>query len=128
RGVDITPGELETAREMNEQVGRGLEFLKANAEAVAVADESFDMAFSEYGASLWCDPDRWIPEAARLLRPGGELVFMRSTDLEMVCSSDTERIGTQLVRPLNGMPRLDWTDGEVGASTDSRVRHSESFD
>jgi len=90
-GVDITPAQLDTAHEMNEKFGLGLEFLKANAEAVPLPDASFDMAFSEYGASLWCDPDRWIPEAARLLRPGGELVFMRSTDLEMVCSSDTER-------------------------------------
>src|SRR5207244_4047052 len=79
-GVDITPAQLDTAREMNEKFGLGLEFLKANAEAVPLPDASFDMAFSEYGASLWCDPDRWIPEAARLLRPGGELVFMRSTD------------------------------------------------
>src|SRR5438876_2435180 len=126
-GVDITPAQLDTAREMNEKFGLGLEFLKANAEAVPLPDESFDMAFSEYGASLWCDPDLWIPEAARLLRPGGELVFMRSTDLEMVCSADTERIGTQLVRPLKGMHRLDWTDDEVGASTEFHVSHSELF-
>ena len=33
--------------------------------------------FSEYGASIWCDPEKWIAEAGRLLRPGGELVFMR---------------------------------------------------
>ena len=126
-GVDITPAQLDTAREMNEKFGLGLEFLKANAEAVPLPDESFDMAFSEYGASLWCDPDLWIPEAARLLRPGGELVFMRSTDLEMVCSADTERIGTQLVRPLKGMHRLDWTDDEVGPSTEFHVSHSELF-
>jgi hypothetical protein len=30
----------------------------------------------EYGAAIWCDPYRWIPEAARLLRPGGELLFL----------------------------------------------------
>lgn len=30
-----------------------------------------DLVISEYGASVWCDPYRWIPEAARLLRPGG---------------------------------------------------------
>jgi ubiquinone/menaquinone biosynthesis C-methylase UbiE len=126
-GVDITPAQLDTAREMNQEFGLGLEFLKANAEAVPLPDASFDLAFSEYGASLWCDPDRWIPEAARLLRPRGELIFMRSTDLEMVCSSDTEHIGKALVRPLKGMHRLDWTDDEVGASTEFHVSHSELF-
>ena len=126
-GVDITPAQLDTAREMNEEFGLGLEFLKANAEAVPLPDASFDLAFSEYGASLWCDPYRWIPEAARLLRPRGELVFMRSTDLEMVCSADTEHIGTQLTRPLKGMHRLDWSDDEVGPSTEFHVSHSELF-
>ena len=126
-GVDITPAQLKTAEEMNEEFGLGLEFLKANAEAVPLPDASFDMAFSEYGASLWCDPEKWIPEAARLLRRKGDLIFMRSTDLEMVCSADTERIGTKLVRPLKGMHRLDWTDDEVGASTEFHVSHSELF-
>jgi ubiquinone/menaquinone biosynthesis C-methylase UbiE len=126
-GVDITPAQLDTAREMNDEFGLGLEFLKANAEDVPLPDASFDLAFSEYGASLWCDPERWIPEAARLLRRGGELVFMRSTDLEMVCSADTEHIGKQLVRPLKGMHRLDWTDDEVGESTEFHVSHSELF-
>jgi len=126
-GVDITPAQLKTAEEMNEEFGVGLELLKANAEAVPLPDASFDIAFSEYGASLWCDPEKWIPEAARLLRRKGELIFMRSTDFEMVCSSDTEHIGTKLVRPLKGMHRLDWTDDEVGASTEFHVSHSELF-
>ena len=47
-----------------------------DAEAVPLPDASFDLAISEYGASIWCDPYRWIPEAARLLRPGGVLVFL----------------------------------------------------
>lgn len=31
---------------------------------------------SEYGAAIWSDPHRWIPEAARVLRPGGQLAFL----------------------------------------------------
>ena len=44
-------------------------------------DASFDLAISEYGAAIWCDPYRWIPEAARLLRPGGRLVFLGNATL-----------------------------------------------
>src|SRR5438270_645797 len=75
-GVDITPAQLETARRCSRELGIELELIEANAEEVPLADELFDLAISEYGASIWCDPYRWIPEAARLLRPGGELIFL----------------------------------------------------
>lgn len=115
-GVDITPAQLDTARRMNEEFGLGLELLEASAEDVPLPDASFDFAFSEYGASIWCDPFKWIPEAARLLRPGGELVFMCTTDLQMVCSPDEEKISERLVRPLRGMHRLDWIENGEPAS------------
>ena len=75
-GVDITPAQLETARRCMRGDGIELELIEANAEEVPLPDGSFDLAISEYGASIWCDPYKWIPEAARLLRPGGELVFL----------------------------------------------------
>ena len=55
-------------------------------------DKSFDLVISEYGASIWCDPYKWIPEAARLLRSGGELVFLRNSTLSMVCMPDTGKV------------------------------------
>lgn len=87
-GIDITPAQLDTARRMDEEFGLGLELIEANAEDVPLPDDSFDLAFSEYGASLWCDPKLWIAEAARLLRPRGELVFMRCSTLRILCGPD----------------------------------------
>lgn len=124
-GVDVTPAQLETARAMNEEFRLGLEFLEANAEDVPLPDASFDLAFSEYGASIWCDSYRWIPEAARLLRPGGELIFLRNTDLEMVCSVEGERVSERLMLPLRGMNRLDWMSD--GPSTEFHIGTSELF-
>jgi ubiquinone/menaquinone biosynthesis C-methylase UbiE len=124
-GVDVTPAQLATAREMNLEFGLGLEFIEANAEDVPLPDASFDVAFSEYGASIWCDASRWIPEAARLLRPGGEVIFMRNTDLSAVCSLDDEKVGERLVLPLRGMNRLDWTSD--GPSTEFHISTSEMF-
>ncbi len=49
---------------------------RADAERVPLADARFDLAISEYGACLWADPHHWVPEAARLLRPGGDLIFL----------------------------------------------------
>jgi SAM-dependent methyltransferase len=68
-GVDITPAQLATARELQREHDLVFPLLEANAEAVPLPDASFDLAISEYGAAIWCDPYRWIPEAARLLRP-----------------------------------------------------------
>ncbi len=113
--VDLTPSQLEIARKL--QAEHGLEFplLEANAEDVPLADESFDIAFSEYGASIWCDPYRWIPEAARLLRPGGELVFLRYSVIGGLCSPDDEdgKLTRDLVRDYFGMCEFEWPDGTV---------------
>ena len=72
------------------------------------------MAISEYGASIWCDPYRWIPEAARLLRPGGELVFLVNSVLIMLCfPGDVEApAGERLLRPQFGMHRFEWPDDD----------------
>jgi SAM-dependent methyltransferase len=111
-GVDPTPAQLETARRM--QVEFGLEFplVEAFGEDVPLPDASFDLVHSEYGASIWADPYKWIPEAARLLRPGGRLVFMRNSTLSMLCAPDVGQVDERLHRPLFGMYRLDWPDNE----------------
>jgi SAM-dependent methyltransferase len=113
-GVDVTPAQLETARRMNEQHGLGLEFVEANAEDTGLPASSFDVAFSEYGASIWCDPAKWIPEAARLLRDGGELVFMRGATLQLLCMPDEGKVGERLVRPQKGLYKLEWHDDDPG--------------
>ena len=107
-GVDLTPAQLDTARRMDEEFGLGLELIEANAEDVPLPDESFDVAFSEYGASIWCDPALWIAEAARLLRPGGELVFMRGSTLRILCAPDEGKTTNRLERPQRGMYKLEW--------------------
>ncbi len=111
-GVDLTPSQLAIARTM--QADHCLEFplIEANAEEVPLPDPSFDLVFSEYGASIWCDPYRWIPEAARLLRPGGQLVFLKNGVLAMLTAPEDESpAGTALLRDYYGLGRFDWADG-----------------
>src|SRR5207249_405654 len=132
-GVDITPAQLDTARRLNTKYELGLELVEANAEATGLPAASFDLAISEYGASIWCDPYKWIPEAARLLRPGGELVFLRNSTLSLLCMPDVGKVSEQLQRPQRGMNRLDWPgDTEIefhlGHGDLVRVLHESSFD
>ena len=45
-----------TARRMHAEIGLEFPLVEAPAEAVPLADSSFDLVLSEYGASLWADP------------------------------------------------------------------------
>lgn len=111
-GVDPTPAQLATARRCMDELRFDFPLVEAAAEEVPLRDESFDVAVSEYGASIWANPYRWIPEAARLLRPDGELVFLRNSTLSILCGPDEGSVGEQLVRPQFGMFRFDWrSDG-----------------
>ena len=89
-GVDVTPAQLATARQCQQELGIEFPLVEASAEDVPLPDASFDLALSEYGASIWCEPDRWVAEAARLLRPGGDLVFLVNSTLAILCSPDEE--------------------------------------
>ena len=113
-GIDITPAQLATARRMDAEFGLGLELIEASAEAVPLASGQFDLALSEYGASIWCDPELWIREAARLLRSGGELVFLRNSTLAMLCIPDTGQAGESLLRSQRDLARLEWYDEDPG--------------
>jgi SAM-dependent methyltransferase len=112
-GVDPTPAQLETARRMQRETGIEFPLVEAPGENVPLADSSFDLVHSEYGASIWADPHRWIPEAARLLRPGGRLIFVRNATVAVLCTT-MEGVGEQLVRPQLDLHRIEWPDtGEV---------------
>ena len=109
-GLDPTAAQLATARQMQDRTGLVFPLVEGDAEVTPFVDGSFDVAISEYGAAIWCDPYRWIPEAARLLRPGGRLVFFGNSVLLMLCVpvADDEAATDRLLRPQRGMHRFDW--------------------
>jgi SAM-dependent methyltransferase len=112
-GVDITPAQLDTARAMQKEFGVDFPLLEADAAETGLPDASADLVVSEYGASIWVDPYRWIPEAARLLRTGGELVFLRNSTLVILCLPDEGPAEERLQRSQFGMHRFEWPEGGV---------------
>jgi SAM-dependent methyltransferase len=113
-GVDLTLAQLETARACMKHFGISFPLIAAGAEDVPLRNSSFDLAVSEYGASAWCDPARWVPEAARLLRPGGRLVFLTNSVLVALCVPENGgHAGEQLLRPQRGMYREQWPGGGI---------------
>jgi len=109
-GIDNSEAQLATARRLQREHGLEFPLLHGNAEAVPYPDASFDFAISEYGACLWADPQRWVPEAARLLRPGGRLTFLVNSYLMSLCTPEEDGIAAtdRLLRPAFGLYRVEW--------------------
>ena len=115
-GIDNSEQQLATAKRLQREYGLDFPLIHGNAERVPYSDARFDFAISEYGACLWADPQRWVPEAARLLRPGGRLHFLVNSFLLVLCvpAEDGRAAEDRLLRPAFGMYRIDWpTDDSV---------------
>jgi SAM-dependent methyltransferase len=113
-GVDVTAAQLRTARRCQQQTGVVFPLVEADAAHVPLAADRFDLVISECGASLWADPAGWVPEAARLLRPGGRLVFHTISTLNALCRP--ERPGPArdgLQRPQRDAYRIASMSGGV---------------
>lgn len=111
-GLDNSIGQLRTAQMLQAEFDRPFPLVRSNAERLPFRDDSFDVAINEYGAGHWCDPHLWIPEAARVLRPGGDLVFLAWSTLMSVTAPDfeRERTSTHLLRPQRGLQWVGFPD------------------
>ena len=113
-GIDNSEQQLATAARLAAEHGVPLTLHHGNAESVPYPDRSFDFAISEYGAAIWCDPHVWIPEAKRILRPGGDLVFLGHSPLSVICTPlSGEACEEKLHRSYFGLHQLDWREDEV---------------
>jgi len=111
-GLDNSSAQLASAQILQRENDMVFPLVWSDAERLPFADNSFDIAINEYGAGLWCDPDRWIPEAARVLRPGGSLMFLTWSTLMSMAAPDfeAERTSTQLLRPLQAQEQVTFPD------------------
>jgi SAM-dependent methyltransferase len=80
-GLDISTGQLGHARNHCTKRATPVALVQASAEHLPFRDERFDIVFCDHGAMSFCDPRRTLPEAARVLRPGGLLAFCATDPL-----------------------------------------------
>jgi len=121
-GVDVTPAQLATARRCQDHFGISFPLVEADAGNVPLPGGSFDLAISECGASLYCEPSRWVPEAGRLLRPGGRLIFHTTSVLLSLCLPQIPGLAREsLQRSQHGIRRLP----SPGGGTEFHPGHGE---
>src|SRR5215472_5930319 len=110
-GLDFSSQQLKHARRLMEEAGVDFPLIEASAEDVQLPNASFDIVFCDWGAMTFCDPQKTVPEAARLLRPGGLFAFATATPIQFLCQDvKTDTLTDRLVNDYFGMQRLEWED------------------
>lgn len=74
-GIDLSDKAIDTARELNDQLGLNAQFICCNVyDLEAYLDDQFDIVFTTYGVIGWLpDLQPWARLIARYLKPGGYL-------------------------------------------------------
>jgi SAM-dependent methyltransferase len=113
-GLDLSGAQLRHARDDQRAASVSFPLVLGNGEAIPLRDGAFDVVFCDHGAMSFCDPDRTLPEVARVLRPGGRLVFCHSTPmLYLTYDPDADRQTTALQSDYFGIRRFAYGDGTV---------------
>ena len=112
--IDVSPAQLAHARRILRRSKENVPLVRCDAERLPFRASSFDVAFCDWGALTFCDPHRAVPEAARVLRPGGRLVFSTSSPLRTLAQHRrTDRLGARLLYDYFDLDRVEYREGEV---------------
>jgi len=110
-GLDFSSRQLAHAQRLMAEAGVSFPLVEASAEAVPLPDAAFDIVFCDWGAMTFTDPARSVPEASRLLRPGGVFAFATGSAMQVVCSDmATDTLERRLINDYFGMSRVEWDE------------------
>jgi SAM-dependent methyltransferase len=92
-GIDLSDAQLADAHNKHP----ALSLVQAAGQMLPFTTDSFDLVFCDHGALSWVDPYVAVPEAVRVLRPGGRLVFNVASPFVFMCWDDpTDQLGVEL--------------------------------
>ncbi|QVQ50346.1 class I SAM-dependent methyltransferase [Spiractinospora alimapuensis] len=93
-GIDVSSGQLRYARRGDHGGGNPIPLAQADAQRLPFADAAFDVVFSAYGGFPFVPrADDAVAESARVLRPGGRLVFSVSHPIRWCFPDDPTEHG-----------------------------------
>jgi SAM-dependent methyltransferase len=112
--LDVSAKQLRHARRHCRETGAHVALVQASAEQLPFAAGSFDLVFCDHGAMSFCDPERTVPEVARVLRPGGVLAFSTTAPLVYLTWDDAKGTqGRRLRRDYDDLGRVALGDGTI---------------
>jgi SAM-dependent methyltransferase len=115
-GLDFSANQLAAAVANVAETGARFPLVRASAEELPFADSSFDLVVCDHGATTFTDPNETVPQCARVLRPGGLLVFNIATPWVAVCWPDDDNPPDRVLhRPYFELGRSEVEEG--GATT-----------
>jgi SAM-dependent methyltransferase len=122
--LDQSRGQLGHARTLLDAAGIAIPLVCASAESAPMRDGCFDLVLCDHGAMSFCEPERAVTEASRLLRAGGRLVFSHTTPWPYLAwNFKKERVGRRLRRSYFGIHRFD--DGAGEGTVDFQLPYGE---
>ena len=110
-GLDLSGAQLREGLRNMEATGVRFPLVQADGERIPFDEGSFDLVWCDHGVMSFADPYRTVPEAARVLRPGGVFAFAMISPFEWVCSTpEDEHLSRELRQPYFGMHAQDLND------------------
>lgn len=114
-GLDLTPQMLpHAARLAAERGAANVVWAAGDVDDLPFGDSAFDLVTCRIAAHHFADAGHFLAEAARVLRPGGRLVFLTNSLLSALCVPEDEGAAEErLVRGQRDVRRVAWPGGGV---------------
>jgi SAM-dependent methyltransferase len=114
-GIDLSFRQLQHSRRIDAETAHDVPVVCATATALPLADESFDLACSAFGAlPFLLDIDVALAEVRRVLRSGGRFVFSVVHPVRRMLPDDPSQAGLTVVRSyFDRTPYVERDDDDV---------------
>ncbi|MFV9633059.1 class I SAM-dependent methyltransferase [Mycobacterium neumannii] len=104
-GVDLNPGMLEVARTTAAPSGAVIEWREGSAEALPLADESYDLVLCQLGLMFFPDRPAAAREMRRVLSPGGRVAINAPGTMPRFFEIMVDALGRHINPDLSGFLR-----------------------
>ncbi len=109
-GLDLSETQLAAATQAMGATRYPL--VQGAAEQLPFAPSSFDVVFCDHGGLSWAPPHVVVPQAARVMRRSGRLVFNATSPWFTVCYDDeADKVTTQMRHDYFGLDAVAEDDG-----------------